>query len=201
MQQPRLHISRHLLEGDLGLLPLNMVVVVDYGSGQQEVGRPTVSVHGLAYPTRWYICSLSRVYGPEHWVTLNADCGRTHQSPIDIVDHQARVGEEYQEIHLVGFDNESSNKTWMKNTGKTVAILLKDDYFISGAGLPGRFKAEKVEFHWGQSSGSAGSEHSINGRRFPVEMQIYFYNPDDFDSFGTAVQEKRIIGAMAVFFQ
>lgn len=32
-------------------------------------------------------------------------------------------------------------------------------------------------------------------------MQIYFYNPDDFDSFGTAIQEKRIIGAMAVFFQ
>ncbi|XP_053143883.1 receptor-type tyrosine-protein phosphatase gamma isoform X6 [Hemicordylus capensis] len=89
----------------------------------------------------------------------------------------------------------------MKNTGKTVAILLKDDYFISGAGLPGRFKAEKVEFHWGQSNGSAGSEHSINGRRFPVEMQIYFYNPDDFDSFGTAIQEKRVIGAMAVFFQ
>ncbi|XP_078244943.1 receptor-type tyrosine-protein phosphatase gamma isoform X8 [Pogona vitticeps] len=145
--------------------------------------------------------AYSGVYGPEHWVTLNTDCGRTHQSPIDIIDHQARVGEEYQEIHLVGFDNESSNKTWMKNTGKTVAILLKDDYFISGAALPGRFKAEKVEFHWGQSSGSSGSEHSINGRRFPVEMQIYFYNPDDFDSFGTAVQEKRIIGAMAVFFQ
>ncbi|XP_053143882.1 receptor-type tyrosine-protein phosphatase gamma isoform X5 [Hemicordylus capensis] len=145
--------------------------------------------------------AYSGAYGPEHWVTSNVDCGRTHQSPIDIVDHQARVGEEYQEIHLDGFDNESSNKTWMKNTGKTVAILLKDDYFISGAGLPGRFKAEKVEFHWGQSNGSAGSEHSINGRRFPVEMQIYFYNPDDFDSFGTAIQEKRVIGAMAVFFQ
>lgn len=51
-----------------------------------------------------------------------------------------------------------------------VAILLKDDYYISGAGLPGRFKAEKVEFHWGQSNASAGSEHSINGRRFPVEV-------------------------------
>ncbi|XP_060622439.2 receptor-type tyrosine-protein phosphatase gamma isoform X4 [Anolis sagrei] len=145
--------------------------------------------------------AYSGAYGPEHWVSSNSDCGRTHQSPIDIIDHQTHVGEEYQEIHLVGFDNESSNKTWMKNTGKTVAILLKDDYFISGAGLPGRFKAEKIEFHWGQSNGSAGSEHSINGRRFPVEMQIYFYNPDDFDSFGSAVQEKRIIGAMAVFFQ
>ncbi|MEE6501866.1 hypothetical protein FKM82_004344 [Ascaphus truei] len=89
----------------------------------------------------------------------------------------------------------------MKNTGKTVAVLLKDDYFISGAGLPGRFKAEKVEFHWGQSNASAGSEHGINGRRFPVEMQIYFYNPDDFDSFGAAILEKRLIAAMSVFFQ
>ncbi|NXC50941.1 PTPRG phosphatase, partial [Penelope pileata] len=147
----------------------------------------------------WYF--LTGTYGPEHWVTSSEKCGGSHQSPIDIVDHQARVGDEYQELQLDGFDNESSNKTWMKNTGKTVAILLKDDYFVSGAGLPGRFKAEKVEFHWGQSNGSAGSEHSINGKRFPVEMQIYFYNPDDFDSFGTAVLENRVVGAMAVFFQ
>lgn len=52
-----------------------------------------------------------------------------------------------------------------------VAVLLKDDYFVRGAGLPGRFKAEKMEFHWGQNNGSAGSEHSINGRRFPVEVK------------------------------
>uniref|UniRef100_A0A8B9Q4G7 protein-tyrosine-phosphatase n=1 Tax=Apteryx owenii TaxID=8824 RepID=A0A8B9Q4G7_APTOW len=145
--------------------------------------------------------AYSGTYGPEHWVTSSEKCGGNHQSPINIVDHQARVGDEYQELQLDGFDNESSNKTWMKNTGKTVAILLKDEYFVSGAGLPGRFKAEKVEFHWGQSNGSAGSEHSINGKRFPVEMQIYFYNPDDFDSFGTAVLENRVVGAMAVFFQ
>ncbi|KAM4894050.1 receptor-type tyrosine-protein phosphatase gamma [Sylvia borin] len=145
--------------------------------------------------------AYSGTYGPEHWVTSSEKCGGSQQSPIDIVDHLAHVGDEYQELQLDGFDNESSNKTWMKNTGKTVAILLKDDYFVSGAGLPGRFKAEKVEFHWGQSNGSAGSEHSINGKRFPVEMQIYFYNPDDFDSFGTAVLENRVVGAMAVFFQ
>uniref|UniRef100_A0A8C9TV15 protein-tyrosine-phosphatase n=1 Tax=Scleropages formosus TaxID=113540 RepID=A0A8C9TV15_SCLFO len=82
-----------------------------------------------------------------------------------------------------------------------VAILLKDDYFVRGAGLPGRFKAEKVEFHWGQSNGSAGSEHSINGRRFPVEMQIYMYNSDDFESISAAINERRTIAAMAVFFQ
>uniref|UniRef100_A0A674EX71 protein-tyrosine-phosphatase n=1 Tax=Salmo trutta TaxID=8032 RepID=A0A674EX71_SALTR len=83
----------------------------------------------------------------------------------------------------------------------TVAIMLKDDYFVRGAGLPGRFKAEKVEFHWGQSNGSEGSEHSINGRRFPVEMQIYMYNSDDFDSLSAAIRQKRIIAVMSVFFQ
>nr|XP_033781663.1 receptor-type tyrosine-protein phosphatase gamma isoform X1 [Geotrypetes seraphini] len=145
--------------------------------------------------------AYSGLYGPENWVISSIDCGGVHQSPIDISDWNTQVGDEYQELRLDGFDNESSNKTWMKNTGKTVAILLKDDYFISGAGLPGRFKAEKVEFHWGQSNASAGSEHSINGKRFPVEMQIYFYNPDDFDSFGAAILEKRVIGAIAVFFQ
>ncbi|XP_053326181.1 receptor-type tyrosine-protein phosphatase gamma isoform X2 [Spea bombifrons] len=145
--------------------------------------------------------SYSGIYGPEYWASSSVDCGGTHQSPINIDDYSARIKDEFQELQLEGFENESSNRTWMKNTGKTVAILLKDDYFISGGGLPGRFKAEKVEFHWGQSNASAGSEHSVNGRRFPVEMQIYFYNPDDFDSFGTAISEKRLIAAMSVFFQ
>ncbi|MGH0175569.1 UNVERIFIED_CONTAM: hypothetical protein FKN15_004226, partial [Acipenser sinensis] len=140
-------------------------------------------------------------YGPEHWVSLNAECRGMSQSPIDIIDQNTKVVPENLELILEGFEAESSNKTWMKNTGKTVAILLKDDYFVSGAGLPGRFKAEKVEFHWGQSNASAGSEHSINGRRFPVEMQIYLYNSDDFDNIEAAILDKRIIGAMSVFFQ
>ncbi|KAJ8361200.1 hypothetical protein SKAU_G00177250 [Synaphobranchus kaupii] len=143
----------------------------------------------------------SWTYGPDSWTTAYPECQKSNQSPIDILDQDAKVSLEYQELTLDGFETESSNKTSMKNTGKTVAILLKDDYFIRGAGLPGRFKAEKVEFHWGQSNGSAGSEHSVNGRRFPVEMQIYMYNSDDFDSVNAAIHENRTIATMAVFFQ
>uniref|UniRef100_A0A674NN39 protein-tyrosine-phosphatase n=1 Tax=Takifugu rubripes TaxID=31033 RepID=A0A674NN39_TAKRU len=129
--------------------------------------------------------SSSGIYGPdEGWALAYPECREKNQSPVNILDQDTKVSTEYQELTLEGFDNESSNKTSMKNTGKTVAIMLKDDYFIRGAGLPGRFKAEKVEFHWGPSNGSEGSEHSINGRRFPVEMQIY-----------------TIIAAIAVFFQ
>ncbi|XP_058487247.1 receptor-type tyrosine-protein phosphatase gamma-like [Solea solea] len=146
--------------------------------------------------------AYSGVYGPdEGWASAYPACRERNQSPINIVDHDTKVSTEYQELTLEGFDSESSNKTSMKNTGKTVAIMLKDEYFVRGAGLPGRFKAEKVEFHWGPSNGSDGSEHSINGRRYPVEMQIYMYNSDDFDSLSAALREKRIIAAMAVFFQ
>ncbi|KAM9859307.1 receptor-type tyrosine-protein phosphatase gamma [Aulostomus maculatus] len=145
--------------------------------------------------------SYSGSHGPHGWATLYPECAVKSQSPVDITDEQALVSGEYQELQLDNFYAESSNQTTMKNTGKTVAVLLKDDYFVRGAGLPGRFKAEKIEFHWGQSNTSAGSEHSINGRKFPVEMQIYLYNSDDFDSLSTAIKERRIIAAMSVFFE
>uniref|UniRef100_A0A8D3D0C3 Receptor-type tyrosine-protein phosphatase gamma n=1 Tax=Scophthalmus maximus TaxID=52904 RepID=A0A8D3D0C3_SCOMX len=140
-------------------------------------------------------------HGPRGWAASYPECAANNQSPVDIADERALVSEEYQELVLEKFNTESSNQTTMKNTGKTVAVLLKDDYFVRGAGLPGRFKAEKMEFHWGQSNGSAGSEHSLSGRRFPVEMQIYLYNSDDFDSLAAAIKERRIIAAMAVFFE
>uniref|UniRef100_A0A672IAG5 protein-tyrosine-phosphatase n=1 Tax=Salarias fasciatus TaxID=181472 RepID=A0A672IAG5_SALFA len=146
-------------------------------------------------------CVSTGSHGPRGWAALFPECAAKNQSPVDIADEQALVSEEYQELVLDKFNMESSNQTTMKNTGKTVAVLLKDDYFVRGAGLPGRFKAEKMEFHWGQSNGSAGSEHSINGRKFPVEMQIYLYNSDDFDSLSAAIKERRIIAAMAVFFE
>uniref|UniRef100_A0A4W5QE16 protein-tyrosine-phosphatase n=1 Tax=Hucho hucho TaxID=62062 RepID=A0A4W5QE16_9TELE len=142
-----------------------------------------------------------RTHGTGGWASSYPECVERNQSPVDISDEDAQVSQEYQELTLNGFNVESSNKTSMKNTGKTVAVLLKDDYFVRGAGLPGRFKAEKIEFHWGQSNGSAGSEHSINNRKFPVEMQIYLYNSDDFDSLSAAIKERRMIAALAVFFE
>ncbi|KAL4646418.1 receptor-type tyrosine-protein phosphatase gamma-like [Arapaima gigas] len=176
-------------------------------AGDQPGSLPRGGDHRSAVGTRtrraakesyW---AYSGTYGPDSWTSTYPDCRQSNQSPVNIEDQDAQVSAEYQELTLDGFDTESSNKTSMKNTGKTVAILLRDDYFVRGAGLPGRFKAEKVEFHWGQTNGSAGSEHSINDRKFPVEVQIYLYNSDDFDSIAAAIKEKRMIAAMAVFFQ
>ncbi|XP_067089755.1 receptor-type tyrosine-protein phosphatase gamma [Osmerus mordax] len=167
--------------------------------GEKAHGSPGMRRERRATADHYW--AYSGNHGPGRWALTYPECGETYQSPVDIVDREAQVSQECQELTLDGFSEESSNRTSMKNTGKTVAIMLKDDYFVRGAGLPGRFKAEKVEFHWGQNNGSEGSEHSISGRRFPVEMQIYLYNSDDFESLNAAIKEKRIIAAMAVFFE
>uniref|UniRef100_A0A673A8V0 Protein tyrosine phosphatase receptor type Ga n=1 Tax=Sphaeramia orbicularis TaxID=375764 RepID=A0A673A8V0_9TELE len=104
------------------------------------------------------------------WASAYPECRERNQSPVNIVDQDAKVSTEYQELTLEGFDSESSNKTSMKNTGKT-GMSHGPVQPLGLSGLPGRFKAEKVEFHWGPSNGSEGSEHSINGRRYPVEQR------------------------------
>uniref|UniRef100_A0A4W3H4C4 protein-tyrosine-phosphatase n=1 Tax=Callorhinchus milii TaxID=7868 RepID=A0A4W3H4C4_CALMI len=182
----RLGVRLPLTEGHVGSLQENKLKNVIHIRRRKESGDPY-----------W---AYSGIHGPESWATSYIDCSGTKQSPIDIVDQTASEKDTLQEIQVDGFEFESSNRTRMKNTGKTIAILLKDDYFISGADLPGRLKAAKLEFHWGQNRGFPGSEHSLEGKRYPIEMQIYFYNPD-FEDIESAITSKGVIGGMVIFFQ
>lgn len=62
----------------------------------------------------------SGTYGPESgWASAYPECQEKNQSPINIADQDAKVSMEYLDLLLDGFDAESSNKTTMKNTGKT----------------------------------------------------------------------------------
>lgn len=47
------------------------------------------------------------------------ECGERIQSPVNILDEDTKVSQECQELTLQGFGVKSSNKTTMKNTGKT----------------------------------------------------------------------------------
>lgn len=66
-----------------------------------------------------FVCFPAGSHGPRGWAALYPECAATNQSPVDIVDEQALVSEEYQELVLDKFNMESSNQTTMKNTGKT----------------------------------------------------------------------------------
>lgn len=52
-----------------------------------------------------------------------------------------------------------------------VEINLTNEYYVIGAGLEGIFRASKITFHWGKCNASHdGSEHSIDGRKYPLEV-------------------------------
>ncbi|TKS70604.1 Receptor-type tyrosine-protein phosphatase gamma [Collichthys lucidus] len=74
---------------------------------------------------------MKGIYGPdEGWASAYPECRERNQSPINIVDQDTKVSTEYQELTLEGFDTESSNKTSMKNTGKTGKHNLAHYYHL-----------------------------------------------------------------------
>ncbi|KFU89638.1 Carbonic anhydrase 15, partial [Chaetura pelagica] len=53
--------------------------------------------------------------------------------------------------------------------------LAPEHITISGGGLPGRYRALQLHFHWGSPAGN-GSEHTLDGHQLPMELHIVHMN-------------------------
>ncbi|XP_045927995.1 receptor-type tyrosine-protein phosphatase zeta isoform X3 [Micropterus dolomieu] len=109
---------------------------------------------------------------------------------------------QYQNLQLEGWDILTAESSTIHNNGKTVAISVEGEFFVSGGGLSSRFRVGRITFHWGRCNATSdGSEHSLNAMKYPLEMQIYCYDPDDFHSLDDAIREGGRIAALAVLFE
>ncbi|KAM6897006.1 carbonic anhydrase 4-like [Xenentodon cancila] len=112
---------------------------------------------------------------PSHWKDMPGNvCGGTKQSPVNILTGKVKTDPDLQNFTLNMFTSEQAVKSIMFN-GHTVKCFLEEgDIEVSGGGLSGRYSALQFHFHWGQTDYTThpGSEHTVDGHRYPMEMDI-----------------------------
>jgi len=111
----------------------------------------------------------------------------TRQSPINIEEKAAKF-QAFRCFSFEGYEQLSISKGTLKvmNTGTTLKLIAEPGVgVLSGGPLNVQYEFVEMHFHWGdycQDQGHAemkGSEHTFNGKSFPLELHMVHKNIHD----------------------
>ncbi|XP_006833693.1 PREDICTED: carbonic anhydrase 4-like [Chrysochloris asiatica] len=103
---------------------------------------------------------------PKRW---DGECQKNRQSPINIVTSLAQLDHKLKPFSFSGYDKKHM---WtVKNNGHSVMVSLENKASIAGGGLTTHYLAKQLHLHWSEVL-NKGSEHSLDGKRFAMEMHI-----------------------------
>uniref|UniRef100_A0A670Z1T1 Carbonic anhydrase n=1 Tax=Pseudonaja textilis TaxID=8673 RepID=A0A670Z1T1_PSETE len=148
-----------------------------------------------------FLCSILCIFfsplspaEPRLWAKVDSECGNDKQSPINILTRQVTYNESLKAFNFINYNVKSNGKWTMENNGHTVIVQLDPSGKVELGGLNGRYKVVQFHFHWGSEVGktqSPGSEHSIDGERYPMELHIVHIK-EEFGNIESASEEKGV---------
>lgn len=135
---------------------------------------------------------------PERWGEHYPACSGNKQSPINIETEKTIFSPELQPIQLSGYSLPNSKKFKLKNNGHTVVLDLPESMAITG-GYAQQYQAKQLHLHWGSPS-TAGSEHTVNRKRFAGELHVVHYNTK-YENFKVALGYPDGLAVLGVFLE
>lgn len=115
--------------------------------------------------------------GPNEWCNLfpSAHCCGHRQSPIAIVRRDAEIMNDTLEFH--NFKSLPTHAKLLNNGHSAIVqmIGMEKTPYVRLSSHVSRFMLNQFHFHWGTTS-IKGSEHTIDGIRYPLEMHIVLIN-------------------------
>ncbi|KAL3970862.1 hypothetical protein ACER0C_026381 [Sarotherodon galilaeus] len=134
---------------------------------------------------------------PNHWATQFPKCGGLRQSPINIVTSKVHIDIALSPFNFIGH-TDTINMT-VENKGHSAHFALPPSVRFIGGALPGHYRAAQFHLHWG-GNGRPGSEHTIDGERFPMEMHIVHIK-EPYSSLAEAEHDTAGIALLAFLFE
>nr|KAG5709279.1 hypothetical protein BaRGS_018031 [Batillaria attramentaria] len=140
--------------------------------------------------------------GPDYWGMVNHEwtlCSKgRYQSPVDISPRSLLYDPNLRPLRL----DQHRVDGHLINTGNDITYQVdpKFDppYLMSGGPLSYTYRVQYVKLHFGRVD-QIGSEHTVGGRPFPLELQFLAYNHDIYSNFTEASKSAHGIAAVAVF--
>ncbi|XP_068585641.1 carbonic anhydrase 4a isoform X1 [Cebidichthys violaceus] len=134
---------------------------------------------------------------PDNWNHANSDCEGRNQSPINVVTRKTLKDERLTPFQ---FDNyQQIFRGTIKNNGHSVQVGVPHLSTISGGGLLTSYKAVQFHLHWG-NNGGPGSEHTIDGEQYPMELHIV-HMKHHYTDLTTALSDPQGVAVLGFFYE
>ncbi|XP_052867698.1 carbonic anhydrase 7-like [Anopheles cruzii] len=170
---------------------------IDYGQHPAASGARQSSSASASWSY-----SIKDAVGPPNWSIVAPACAGLYQSPINIVTKETLFIRKKVPLELEGLRNLPSAMT-VENEGTSVKFEPhwsgRTRPTLRGGPLRNKYIFEQLHFHWGPEN-TLGSEHSLDGQKFPLEVHLVFYN-GLYGSFDEAKREMHGLAVVAFFYE